>query len=54
MTDKPPIPAGIWARILAFLSAGATGQIVLNVHRGKVRAVSLNEQIRDDAEAPRV
>ena len=52
MTDKPPIPAGIWGRILTFLRSGATGQVVLEVNRGRVQAVSLNERIRDDDSAP--
>jgi hypothetical protein len=48
MTDRPPIPAGVWQRMLAFLAAGKTGQIVLDVHRGRVSAVSINERYRED------
>ena len=51
MTDKPPIPSAYWKRIQAFLRDGATGQIVLDVHRGTVTSVSLNERIREDADA---
>jgi hypothetical protein len=48
MTPTPPIPTSIWQRILAFLRAGHTGQIVLEVHRGKVSKASLNEHIREN------
>jgi hypothetical protein len=52
MTDRPPIPPALWQRVLSFLRDGATGQIVLDVHRGKVTAVSLNERVRDEASTP--
>lgn len=38
-----PIPEADWDRVWDFLSAGKTGQIVLNVHQGHVVAVSLAE-----------
>ena len=49
MSDKPPIPPGIWARIVAFLRAGGTGQIVLDANGGVIRSASINERIREDA-----
>ena len=51
--DKPVIPSKFWQRIQTFLRSEATGQIVLRVHRGKVSAVSLNEEIRQDADDKR-
>lgn len=46
MKAKPPIPHREWQRIVAFFQAGATGQIVLEVKRGQLREVSLNERLR--------
>lgn len=51
MTDRPPIPPALWQRIVAFLRDEATGQVVLDVHRGRVTAVALNQKIRDDEAA---
>lgn len=50
MADPLPIPTSIWTRLLAFLRGGHTGRVVLHVHRGTVRAASLEEQIREDEE----
>ena len=48
MTDQLPIPPLLWARITAFLRAGSTGQVVLDVHRGRVTSVSLTDRLRDE------
>lgn len=50
MADAPPIPKNIWERLVAFLRDGRTGEIVLNVHRGKVSDASFKERIRDEAD----
>jgi hypothetical protein len=52
MTDRPPIPRALWDRIVAFLASGSTGQIVLDVNRGRVVSASLNERVREDWAAP--
>lgn len=46
MPDSPPIPAEIWARLLAFLRDGKTGQITLYVHQGRIRDSAFEERIR--------
>ena len=51
MADAVPIPAALWQRIQAFLKSGASGQIVLDIHAGKVQGASLNERIRDPKSA---
>lgn len=48
--EKLVIPPKLWKRIEAFLTAGTTGQIVLNVHCGVVTKVSLNEEIRQESD----
>lgn len=49
MKDKAiPIPQRLWASIQGFLKAGKTGQLVLDVHGGKVQSLGINERIRDD------
>lgn len=44
--DPQPIPAHIWSRILVFLAARVNGQVVLNVHEGKVQAAEIREVVR--------
>lgn len=41
-----PLPSPLWASIEAFLQAGKTGQIVLDVKDGHVLAYKLTEQGR--------
>lgn len=48
MTDKPPVPAAIWQRIIAFIREGRTGEVVLNVHSGTVQDATIKERIKDD------
>ena len=43
MPDPPPIPPRLWERLLAFLAAHASGQIVLHVEAGQVRKVEYRE-----------
>jgi hypothetical protein len=54
MSEKPPpIPRAIWERVLAFLRAGGTGQIVLDANRGVIRSASITEKIREpDSDEP--
>jgi hypothetical protein len=49
MTEKPPIPPSIWARVVAFLKAGATGQVVLHIHEGRVSKASISETVGPSA-----
>lgn len=44
---SPPIPHPTWAAIVAFLAAGKTGSITLNVHQGQVRDCVIEERIRE-------
>jgi hemolysin activation/secretion protein len=46
MKEKPPLPPALWARILAFIQAGQTGTITLNVHQGRVGDVLIAERIK--------
>ena len=34
--DRPPIPEALWAKVLEFLAAGKTGEVVLYVKAGQV------------------
>jgi len=52
MTDHPPIPSSLWLKILAFLKDEATGSITLDVHRGRVVSVALNQKIREETPMP--
>lgn len=38
-----PVPALVWAKLKAFLDAGKTGQIVLEVKDGRVQKLALTE-----------
>ncbi len=40
------LPAAVAARIQAFIKAGATGQVMLNVNRGRIESCQVNEYIR--------
>jgi len=41
---KPvPVPPVVWQKIAAFLSAGTTGQIILDVKEGRILAYKLTE-----------
>ncbi len=54
MSDKPLIPSAIFERIKKFLGAGATGQIVLDVHAGRIRKAVIADHFKaeDDPVVP--
>ena len=41
-----PIPEPFMAKMLSFLKAGATGNIVLHVHMGAIKACDITECLR--------
>lgn len=55
-TQKPPLanlplPAEVFARVIAFLAAGHNGQVILDVHKGKIKAARITEIVRAEDEA---
>ena len=48
----PPIPPGIWQRLLAFLAAKKTGQFALNVSDGRVESCDVREHYREGRQVP--
>jgi hypothetical protein len=47
-----PIPPALWTRVLAFLAAGATGQIRLSVTDGVVTRMEVVEVVGVKRERP--
>ncbi len=45
MPDRPPIPEGLWQRVLDFLAAGKTGEVTLYVKDGRVVNGQLTERL---------
>ncbi|HXH81709.1 MAG TPA: hypothetical protein VNN07_02140 [Candidatus Tectomicrobia bacterium] len=43
-----PVPPAIWARLIAFLEAGTTGQVTLNVGQGRVTSAEFREHVRGE------
>lgn len=44
--STPSLPPVVWRKIAAFLAAGTTGQIVLDVKEGRILAYKLTESGR--------
>lgn len=43
--DRPPIPEELWAKVLEFLAAGKTGEVLLYVKAGRVINGQLTEKL---------
>lgn len=41
-----PVPSGLAEKVAAFLGASKTGQIIMNVNRGRIESYELKEHVR--------
>ena len=50
MTFQVPVPLGLAEKIADFLQKGKTGQVLLNVHEGRIQSYEFKEHFRVKAE----
>lgn len=50
-TAQLPLPADIWQRVIAFLGSKHSGQVILDVHQGQIKAARITEVVRTNEEA---